>query len=406
MTPRQHASAQRAAAALSSTFGRDAAGFVQAPGRVNLIGEHTDYNDGFVLPCAIDRSTVVAWAPRDDGRIRVVACDAVGAVDCFAAGAAAIPRNDALPWSNYVRGISLELRGALAGASFGGADLAIAGDVPAGAGLSSSAALEVAVGHALLAAAGATMTATALALAAQRAENGFVGCRCGVMDMLVSAHGGAGAALLIDCRSLVLQPVPLPPGTAVLIAHSRVRRGLVDSAYNERREACERAARQLDVPALRDATPAQLHAAAQSGSIDAETLRRARHVVTENARTQQAAAALAAGDLAAVGRSMAASHASMRDDFEITVPAVDRLVALLQHAIGAAGGARMTGGGFGGCAVALLPLARLAEVRAAVLAGYRSPDGERALLFDCSASAGAGPITLSQGCLNLPRPVD
>ena len=378
--------ADTAGAALKRAFGREARGYAQAPGRVNLIGEHTDYNDGFVLPCAINRATVVAWAPRDDGQLRVVAADAGDQIDRFALDHE-IARNEAMPWTHYVRGMArvLVLRHGLPAS---GADLAIAGNVPAGAGLSSSAALEIAVGHALLAAAGRTLGATTLAQAAQRAENEFVGCRCGIMDQLVSVHGVADHALLIDCRSLAAQPIPLPPGSAVLIAHSRVRRGLVDSAYNERRAACEAAASALGVPTLRDALLPDVMAAA----LDETTRRRARHVVTENRRTTDAATALARGDLRAMGELMAASHASMRDDFEITVPAIDELAALMHRAIGGEGGARMTGGGFGGCVVALLPRDGVAAVRRAVEAGYRSPEGEGALLFECRASDGAGAL--------------
>ncbi len=378
--------ADQARDALRHSFGRRAAGCTQAPGRVNLIGEHTDYNSGFVLPAAINRATVCAWAPRDDARVRVLALDAGLNIDTFMLDAP-IERAEAMPWSHYVRGMARELR-LHHGLPARGADLAIAGNVPAGAGLSSSAALELAVGHALLAAAGHRLDANTLALAAQRAENQFVGCRCGIMDQLVSARGVPGHALLIDCRSLAARPVALPPQTALLIAHSRVRRGLVDSAYNERRTACERAASLLGVPALRDATLDALDAAA----LDPVTHRRARHVLTENQRTLQAAAALAASDLHTMGLLMAASHASMRDDFQITVPAIDHLAALMHAAINGEGGARLTGGGFGGCVVAVLPQHRVAAVRRAVEAGYRSPEGEPALLFECSASAGAGPL--------------
>jgi galactokinase len=373
--------------AMRRHFGVEPRGFAQAPGRVNLIGEHTDYNDGFVLPCAIDRGTVIAWAPRDDGELRVVAVDAGDEVDRIRLDGP-ITRYEAQPWTHYVRGIARELV-ERHGLPRHGATLAIAGDVPSGAGLSSSASLELAVAHALLAAADRSIEPTALAQAAQRAENEFAGCRCGIMDQLISACGQAGRALLIDCRSLALRAVALPVGTAVLIAHSRVKRGLVDSAYNERRDACERAALGLGVAALRDAKLGDLDCA----RLEETTRRRARHVVSENERTVAAAEALAAGDLRAVGRLMAASHASMRDDFEITVPAVDRLAALMHTAIGGEGGARMTGGGFGGCVVGLMPAARVADVRAAVEQGYRSPDGEQALIFECQASAGAGTFT-------------
>ncbi|OYU94702.1 MAG: hypothetical protein CFE45_19950 [Burkholderiales bacterium PBB5] len=208
------------------------------------------------------------------------------------------------------------------------------------------------------------------------------------MDQLVAARGQAGHALLIDCRSLAVQAVPVPKGLAVLIAHSRVRRGLVDSHYNERRQACEAAALHLGVPALRDLTPAQL----QGCGLDELTLRRARHVVTENERTRSAALALAAGDIPQVSRLMAESHASLRDDFEVSVPAVDQLVAIVSAVLGGEGGCRMTGGGFGGCVVALLPQGAVEAVTQAVHTHYRSPEGLPATLFLCDASAGVGPL--------------
>ncbi len=372
--------------ALRDHFGVECAGFAQAPGRVNLIGEHTDYNDGFVLPCAIDRGTVVAWAPRDDGQVFAVAVDAQAQTDRFRLDTG-IVRDETKPWSHYVRGMARELV-ERHGLPRGGATLAITGNVPAGAGLSSSASLELAVAHALLSAAGRTIDPTTLAQAAQRAENEFVGCRCGIMDQLISARGIAGCALLIDCRSLATRAVALPDGTALLIAHSRVQRGLVDGAYNLRRAACERAAHALGVPALRDATLNDVEGAA----LEETTRRRARHVVTENERTLATADALVAGDLRAAGVLMAASHASMRDDFEITLPAIDQLAALMHGAIGGEGGARMTGGGFGGCVIGLMPASRLADVSAAVQAGYRSPDGLPALVFECHAGNGAGEL--------------
>ncbi|HOB94883.1 MAG TPA: galactokinase [Aquabacterium sp.] len=320
--------------------------------------------------------------------MRVAALDLGGATDSFRADAT-IVHNRTAPWADYVRGVVRELQ--LAGHQPGGADIAITGNVPRGAGLSSSAALEVALLHAwrhLQALPG--LDATTIAQLAQRAENDFVGCRCGIMNQLISARGEAGHALLIDCRSLQARPVPLPAGLAVLIAHSKVRRGLVDSAYNERRAQCETAARHFGVPALRDLTPAALDAGA--AGLDPLVMKRARHVVTENARTTAAASALAAGDLATLGRLMAQSHTSMRDDFAITVPAIDLLVDVLQKAIGAEGGARMTGGGFGGCVVALLPQDRVAAATAAVAQRYRAPSGEAAEVWVCQAQAGAGAV--------------
>ncbi len=360
---------------------------VQAPGRVNLIGEHTDYNDGFVLPCAIEYHALIAARGRDDATVRVVAAEYGSALDEFRLDAPIVPRTDAL-WANYVRGVVkvlLERSVALRGAN-----LAIAGNVPQGAGLSSSAALEVAVGQAFksLQHLGA-LSATVLAQVGQQAENQFVGVNCGIMDQLISARGEAGHALLIDCRSLDARPVPLPAGVAVMIVHSRVKRGLVESEYNTRRRQCEAAARHYGVKALRDVDLPTLDA--RAGGLDALTLRRARHVVTENRRTLDAAGALACGDLVALGALMADSHASMRDDFEITVPAIDQLVAIAQQAIGPEGGARMTGGGFGGCIVALLPEAKVEAVRAAIAAQYRGPGGEEATVWVCHACAGAGP---------------
>jgi len=377
-----------AAAAFAQAFGHPPTHRVQAPGRVNLIGEHTDYNDGFVLPCAIDHGTVIAARARGDALVRVVAADYGGARDEFRLDAPIEPRAD-LPWSSYVRGVVKYLLED--GVALQGADLALSGDVPQGAGLSSSASLEVAVVQAFKTLQGlAALDPTTMALIAQRAENRFVGCNCGIMDQLIAARGEAGHALLIDCRSLQARPVPLPPDTAVLIAHSRVRRGLVDSEYNIRRRQCEAAARHFGVPALRDVTAAML--ASQSDALDPVVRRRARHIVTENQRTLDACDALAAGDLRRLGVLMAQSHASMRDDFEITVPAIDRLAQILQDAIGVEGGARMTGGGFGGCVVALLPIAGVGAARAAVAAHYRAPGGEPSEIYVCEAAAGAGPL--------------
>jgi galactokinase len=367
--------------------------WVRAPGRVNLIGEHTDYNGGFVLPCAIDRQTLVAARPRSDGQLRVVAADFGGATDAFGVQAP-VPHHASAPWANYVRGVVAVLQAELAarGLVLQGADLAIAGDVPQGAGLSSSASLEVAVLHTLntLQGLGLGLARPAMALLAQRAENSFVGCQCGVMDQMISACGEAGHALLIDCRSLQTRAVPLPAGLAVVIVHSRVQRGLVDSAYNERRRQCEAAAAHYGVPALRDLGLAPLRDGVEG--LDALTYRRARHIVTENQRTLDAAEALAAGDLRRLGALMAASHASMRDDFEITHPAVDELVAIAQAAIGTEGGARMTGGGFGGCVVALLPQARVPALQAHIAAEYRAPGGEPATVWVCQAAGGVGAV--------------
>lgn len=357
----------------------------RAPGRVNLIGEHTDYNDGFVLPCAISRQTMVAARRRDDRQVRIVAGDLGGATTAFSLAHPIEPSGDA-PWSNYVRGVADGLIDA--GLGLSGADLAIIGDMPQGAGLSSSAALENAAGLALAALAGEWgFDRTRLALIGQRAEHRFAGCQCGIMDQLVSARAVAGAALLIDCRSMKCTPVPLPDGLAVMIVHSGIERGLVDGEYNLRRQQCEAAARHFGVAALRD-----LSVLPEPGGLDPVAYARARHVVGENARTVAAAEALRAGDLARLGELMAQSHAAMRDDFAITLPPIDDLVALLQDTIGSHGGARMTGGGFGGAVVALLPAEEVERARAAVLAGYRTPAGRAPLIMVEAPAAGANLI--------------
>ena len=377
----------RARAAFRAHFGDEPALLVRAPGRVNLIGEHTDYNDGFVLPCAIDRDTVVAAGPSDDPRLHAVAADSDDATDDWSPGDGFAPATH--DWANYVRGVATAL--IEAGVALPGARLAIAGNVPLGSGLSSSASLEVAVGVALAALAGATVDPTRMAQIAQHAENAYVGAQCGIMDQLIATRGVAGHALLIDCRSLDCRPVALPPGVSILIAHSGVRHAHADGEYNDRRAECARAAAHYGVAALRDLDVAALEAGRVG--LDDVSFRRARHVVTENARTLAAADALATGDLVTMGRLMAESHVSMRDDFEITVPAVDRLQTIMADAVGVEGGARMTGGGFGGCVVALLPQTRVATVIEAVARDYRAPDGSPADVFVCKASDGAGPVS-------------
>ncbi|MDP4299353.1 galactokinase [Leptothrix discophora] len=382
----------RVLASFADSFDAAPTTVVHAPGRVNLIGEHTDYNDGFVLPCAIDYHTLVAAQPRDDMTVRVVASDYGDQLDEFRLDAPILPvqgRADQA-WINYVRGTVKALLDD--GWPLRGAELAVAGNVPQGAGLSSSAALEVAIAQAFKSLQDLDLSQTRIAQLAQIAENRFVGCNCGIMDQLISARSTAGHALLIDCRSLDVSPVHLDTDIAVLIVHSRVKRGLVDSEYNTRREQCEAAAAHYGVAALRDLDEARL--VAGRGDLDELAWRRARHVVTENRRTLDAAQALAAGDMVRMGALMAESHVSMRDDFEITVPPIDQLVEILQGVIGPAGGARMTGGGFGGCVVALLPENLVGAAREAIAAQYRAPSGEAASVYVCHPSAGAGPVAL------------
>jgi galactokinase len=374
MTPLDKGLYDSVSAAFSKRFGQSPALVVRAPGRVNLIGEHTDYNDGFVLPCAIGPSTMVAASRRDDNAVHIVAVDFDNAVDQFDL-TGPVERNAEQPWADYVRGMIMALQND--GHALMGANIAIAGNLPKGAGLSSSASLEIAVGKSVLALANIEIDHTRLAQIAQIAECDFVGTKCGIMDQLISAQGKPGHGLLIDCRSLELMDAPVPDDVAIMIVHSGVTRGLVDGHYNERRRQCEAAAGAMGVAALRDANLDMLVAA----GLDAVTTARARHVITENQRTLDAAAALAKNDLTALGVLMAQSHASMRDDFEITVPAIDKLVEMLQNAIGPVGGARMTGGGFGGACVAVMPAARLASVRAAISAGYKTPEGAAPLIM-------------------------
>ena len=342
---------------------------VRAPARVNLIGEHTDYNDGFALPVAIGAETRVALRRRGDGEIRVAALN-FGEEDAFFP-APDVEKAPAGGWRDYIRGTVAIL--AREGVDVGGFDIAVAGDVPMGTGLSSSASLEVAVATAVLAAAGRREDPKQVALWAQAAENDFVGMRCGNLDQLASAATLEGAALLIDCRSLDLRPVEMPSDAAVMIVQSGVVRGLVEGHYNERRRQCEEAAAILGVPALRDADLGMLEAVA--ADIDPVVVRRARHVITENDRTQAAAKELARGNLEGVGQLMRSSHASQRDDFEITVAHTDRLAEIMSEAIGESGGARQTGGGFGGAVIGLMGMDRVEVVRSRVLSDYRTPSG-------------------------------
>lgn len=371
--------------AFSSVLGYEATHIIQAPGRVNLIGEHTDYNDGFVLPCAINYQCIVAAARRDDTIVRVVSVDYDNAVDEFDLTQEIEFQQDKM-WANYIRGVVKCLLAR--GYQFNGADISVSGNVPQGAGLSSSAALEVVIGQTFKELYNLAITQAEIALNGQQAENEFVGCNCGIMDQLISAEGKANHALLIDCRSLETQAVPMPDDMAVVIINSNKKRGLVDSEYNTRREQCEEAARLFGVKALRDVTIEQFNA--KEAELDAVVAKRARHVISENDRTEQAAKALAAGDMARMVQLMAESHASMRDDFEITVKEIDTLVEIVKEVIGSDGGVRMTGGGFGGCIVALIPPALVDEVKTAVQTRYQALTGLKETIYVCQAKDGAG----------------
>jgi galactokinase len=338
----------RVAAAFAERTGRDPDGVWAAPGRVNLIGEHTDYNDGFVLPAAIDRQVLAAAGRRGDGRLRLWSLQAGPPADL---ALAEVGPGRVEGWAAYPAGVAWAL--GQAGVELGGADVVVDGDVPAGSGLSSSAALECATATALADLGGAGLDRVALAGLARRAENEVVGVPSGVMDQMVSMLGRAGHALFLDTRSLATEQVPLPleaAGLCLVVLDTRAGHRLVDGAYADRRAACEAAAAVLGVPALRDATPEQVEAAAEA--LGDPGLRRARHVVTENARVLEAVAWLRSGDLDRLGPLLAASHASLRDDYEVSSPELDTAVEAAVDA--GAVGARMTGAGFGGSAIALV----------------------------------------------------
>lgn len=353
---------------------------VRAPGRVNLIGEHTDYNEGFVLPLAIDRAVWIALRPRTDRQVFVYSLDFNGSA-MFALDELT-RRNGG--WSEYVKGVAWALQEA--GHGLRGWEGVIAGDVPVGAGLSSSAALEMAAARAFAAVSELPWDAASMARLGQRAENEWIGVRCGIMDQMISAAGRAGHALLIDCRSLRTEAVPFPPGTTVVVLDTATRRGLVDSAYNERRGQCESAARVFGVSALRDVSAARFEA--ECGRLDEITLRRAWHVVTENERTLQAAEAMRRGDAIAVGRLMNASHASLREDFAVSSRELDVMVEC-GRAHPACLGIRMTGAGFGGCAVALVHSEQAEAFTSTEAASYEAATGIKPVLYVCEATDGA-----------------
>ena len=387
------ASVDRAALrrAFQERYGR-APRLFRAPGRVNLIGEHTDYNDGYVLPMAIDRETVAAAAPRADRRVRVYSLNR-GEEYTFDLDRPGEPRRGI--WLDYVEGVAraLERRGA----DLSGADMLVHSNVPTGAGLSSSAAFEVATGFALLSVSGVPVNRVQLALAGQEAEHTYVGAKVGIMDQFIAALGRAGHALLIDCRSLDYTPVPLDTSQALIaICDTRVKHDLATSEYNTRRAECERGVellRQLlpqgaaRVRALRDVSPEEFRAC--EGQLPEPIRRRCRHVVTENARTLAAVEALGAGELERMGELMLASHASLRDDYEVSSPELDVMVEAAMSLGGATFGARMTGGGFGGCTVNLVRREALAEFRARVAEEYSRRVGRPPVIYVSVAGDGA-----------------
>ena len=326
-------------------FGADPVFITRSPGRVNIIGEHTDYNDGYVLPMAINYATWVALRPRDDQKVFISALDKGEKLEFdlknFEKGSGG--------WQEYITGVAWALQDA--GYALKGWEGVFSGDVPRGAGLSSSASLELSLARAFSLVSNLDWDPAQMALLCQKAENQWVGINSGIMDQMISASGKENYALMIDCRSLETELVPLPENTSFVILDTATRRGLVDSAYNERRQQCEAVACHFDVKALRDINLDQLDA--KVGQLNMLLYRRARHVVSGNQRVLDAVDALKNGDAKALGKLMNESHASMRDDFEISRDEMDQMVAIAQEQPGCYG-ARMTGGGFGGCAVALV----------------------------------------------------
>ncbi len=380
---------QMVASAFARRYGGAPPRFFQAPGRVNLIGEHTDYNDGFVLPVAIDRQVMIAARARGDHRVRLWSLS-------FEQGSAfeleRITRDKAAPWSDYVRGVALMLQ--QEGLALRGMDATLAGDVPIGSGLSSSAAIEVASAVALCALSDVSVGAVDLAQICQRAENEFVGMKCGIMDQFIAVLGQRGSALLIDCRSLDHELVPLPTGVSIVVCDTMKRRGLVESEYNLRRQQCEAGLQALSqcmpkVKALRDVTPQELET--HAGILSPAVLRRCRHVVSENQRTLAAVEALRGNDVAEFGRLMDSSHASLRKDYEVSCRELDEMVRLAQGAPGCLG-ARMTGAGFGGCTVNLVREDQATAFASAVRDDYSEMMGVVPEIYVCEASAGAGEL--------------
>ena len=362
-------------------FNSDPAFIVRAPGRVNLIGEHTDYNDGFVFPMAIDRATYIALRPRDDNKVLAISIDMNDRRE-FALDD--LPPPEANNWSDYLTGVAWALQER--GMALRGWEGVVSGDVPIGSGLSSSAALELVTARAFYCVSDFKWDAAKMALACQVAENNWLGVKCGIMDQMISAAGVQDRALLIDCRSLETFTAPLPKGTAVVILDTGTRRGLVDSKYNERREQCEAAARHFGVSALRDVDGATFEERAPE--LDPLIRRRARHVITENERTLRARDAMNAGDAAVLGQLMIESHISLRDDFEVSSPALDVIVDCANSEENCFG-ARMTGAGFGGCAVALVNADGAEDFVERVSISYAKATGNQPTLYITEASKGA-----------------
>ena len=368
-------------------FGGDARVY-RAPGRVNLIGEHTDYNDGFVMPAAIAFACWAAASPRDDAKLRVHSVNAGQTAEFDLDGENPRPAKD---WTDYVRGVAVEVK--KAGIPVPGADLVVASDVPLGAGLSSSAALEVSTAYALLGVAGATMDRTAIARLCQRAENEFVGARCGIMDQFIACHAEEGSLVRIDCRTLKGWLVVLDPRAQLVIANTMVKHQIAGGEYNQRRAQCEEGVRRLreflpSIKALRDVSLEQLEE--HRNALSDVVLARCRHVVTENFRVESAVELLSRGDVERTGKLMLQSHASLRDDYAVSCPELDVMVEAAMKQPGVFG-SRMTGGGFGGCTVSLVRTAAVGEFMENLAKEYEARTGLHPEIYATKPAAAAGP---------------
>lgn len=377
------------AAVFSEKFGGTPRVF-RAPGRVNLIGEHTDYNDGFALPAAIDRYTWVAVGPRNDSTLLVFSENLKQAAEINLHEKNPVAKNQ---WSDYVQGVAVMLQ--TSGIELRGANLLIHSNVPSGSGLSSSAALEVSVGRALLAVANREISPLELAELCQRAENDFVGARCGIMDQFAACFGRTGHAILLDCRSLEGTALALPANVSIVICNTMVKHEHSGGEYNTRRSQCEEGVRLLKkwnphVTALRDVSLSELEA--HRSDLPEVVYRRCRHVISENARVLDTVKALRDKNLAAIGALMAESHRSLRDDFEVSCRELDVMVDLGRKCKGIIG-ARMTGGGFGGCTINLVETAQVEAFRKSMSAGYTQATAKTTEIYVSSAGEGASEVS-------------
>lgn len=363
-------------------FGSNPSLIVRAPGRVNLIGEHTDYNDGFVLPVAIDRAIWIAVRPRADRFIHVYSLD-FESQTVFSLDDLKQERG----WTEYLKGVAYILQ--TDRHTLSGWEGVIMGDVPRASGLSSSAALELATARVFASMSNLEWDAASMARVGQRAENEWVGVNCGIMDQMASAACKEGHALFLDCRSLKTKHVPLPDHVAIVVMDTSTRRGLVDSAYNERRSQCEEAADFFGVRALRDLSLEKFEK--RKSRLSETVMRRARHVITENRRVLDAVQAMLANDVVQLGKLLNESHVSLRDDFEVTNEALNQIVGAAQMQ-SSCYGARMTGGGFGGCAVALVDAGETQAFVNQVEKIYRRKSGLEAQIYICKASAGTSAV--------------